>query len=82
MELDRITAYISFQPKSRIDENIRKQRILGYKEGITTSHWVHKFEKKILPFHVRKRYLEGNFIDIIPELDKDGEIPKNVFNLI
>ena len=80
--LDRVTAYISFQPSSRIDPLTKKKRINGYKNGETTSHWVHKYEKKILPFHVKKIYNERNFNDIIPSLNENNEIPENFYNLL
>lgn len=80
--LDRITSYISFQPKIRISKQIQKDRIDAYKASITTSHWVDKLEKKIVPFRIRKKYEQRSFNTIKSQLINGNEIPPDYFRLI
>lgn len=65
--LNRLTAYITFVPKSRQSNEIKNIRYNGYFNGESTSHWADRHEIKKIPFHLRKRYLERNFIDLKPD---------------
>jgi len=82
LNLDRITSYISFQPKNRISEKIQAERINAYTNSVTTSHWVNKLEKKTIPFRIRKIYAERGFNIIESELINGNKIPSNYLNLI
>ena len=67
--LNRLTAYITFCPKSRRSHDIFNKRIGGYIKGDSTSHWADRHEIKQLPFHVKKGYSERNFNNITPNID-------------
>jgi len=82
MHLNRLSAYITFVPKLRRPLNIKNERISGYKNGLNCSHWADRMEVKKLPFHLKKRYLERNFHNLIPKLDTDGNIPKKYMEIM
>ena len=63
-ELNRLTAYIAFCPRSRQSKEVHKQRLEGYSKGHTSNHWANKHEVKTVPFHIRKSYKEKGFKDL------------------
>ena len=81
IHLNRLSAYITFMPKSRQTDEIIKKRVDGYINGDSTSHWSDRHEIKNIPFHLKKRYLEREFNRITPEL-KCGMIPEEYLSMI
>ena len=79
---NRLSAYITFVPKSRQTDEIIQERIQGYKAGVSCSHWAARMEVKKLPFHLKKTYLARNFNNIAPVLDENGNIPEKYLKLI
>ena len=88
--LNRLTCYITYLPKERRTEEIRKQRINAYLTANTTSHWANKCELKRYPFGFKSRYESRGFGKIKPLLEDeettDGilkkKIPLERYNLI
>jgi len=78
MHLNRLTAYITFCPKSRRSQEMFNKRIGGYLKAESTSHWADRHEIKKLPFHVKKKYSDSNFNNITPNMD----IPNEYMELI
>lgn len=74
-QLDRITAFLTYQPKTVRTEKILNQRIQAYYKKQSTSHWIHKCEIKKYPWGFKNRYEKKNFGNIQLTLDKNGEIP-------
>lgn len=80
LHINRISAYITFVPKSRQSEEIYKKRIDGYYKGDTTSHWADRHEPKSPPIHIKKKIDGFGFIQ--PTLNEDGSIPADRMALI
>ena len=84
--LDRLTCYITYLPKSVRSESVRKQRLQGYIDGVTTSHWANKYEPKKYPFGFKKQHeskLLGNIKPYFVSNSSDVQnIPANRFELI
>lgn len=80
--LDRITAFLSYQPKSIRNDEILKKRKQAYFEKKTTSHCVDKCEIKQYPWGFKTNYEKKNFKSINLTLDKDGTIPKERLELL
>ena len=88
--LNRITCYVTFLPKEKRSEEIRKQRIKAYITGETTSHWAHKCELKRYPYGFKTRYENRGFGKIVPsyeqKINEDGTIkqiiPEERFKLL
>ena len=81
IHLNRISAYITFMPKSRQTDDIIKKRISGYLNSDSTSHWSDRHEIKKVPFHIKKNYAERGFNKIKPVL-LDGKIPEDYLKII
>ena len=79
--LNRLSAYITFVPKSRQTLEIVERRKKGYLAGDSCSHWAERHEVKKIPFHLRKRYLARNFNTLKPKL-RLGKIPKKYLKLL
>ena len=75
VELNRLTAYITFLPKYLRNKDIKLKRISSYMNGKTTSHWANKCEVKTYPFGFKTNYENKNFKEISPKLEEDGSIP-------
>ena len=80
--INRFSAYTTFVPKSRQTKEVIEARKEGYFTGAATSHWGDRYEPKKIPFHVRKRYLSREFIDLVPATTPDGGIPPERLALI
>ena len=82
VELNRLTAYISYLPKSiQTKENLEK-RIQAYKNSDTTSHWSNLCEIKKYPFGFGPTYEKRGYNKIIPMLNEEGDIPDERFELL
>jgi len=79
---NRITAYITFQPKIMRSSEILEKRIECYKNGQGTSHWANKCEIKRYPFGFKKNYLARNIVNLSPLLDGDGSIPQERLDVL
>lgn len=71
--INRLSAYIAFVPKQRQPREIYNQRVAGYLDGITCSHWADRYEVKKIPFHIRNKF--KGFNTIVPTTTEDGKIP-------
>ena len=80
--INRLTAYITYLPKDKRSQEILIKRIEAYKNGKTTSHWANKCELKTYPFGFKTRYESRGFLNIIPNLEENGEIPMERLNLL
>lgn len=81
LHLNRLSAYITFVPKTRQSDITLINRLQGYKNADSTSHWADRHEIKKLPFHLKKRYIERGFSNIKPLLE-DGKIPNEYLDII
>ena len=91
-ELNRLTCYVTFLPKSLRTEKMRKARVEAYLNGKTTSHWSNLCQLKRYPFGFKTRYENRGFNQIKPTLiynSRETEetnptkgIPVNRFNLL
>ena len=79
--LNRLTCYITYQPKKLRNEKTKQNRIKAYLEAETTSHWATKCELKRYPFGFKKRYEERGFKRLKPLLEND-EIPEERLSLL
>ena len=68
--INRFSAYLTFVPRERQTEEIRLQRIQGYYDGISCSHYADRFEPKKIPFHIRSKYNQRGFRNLIIDKDK------------
>ena len=75
VELNRLTTYITYQPKVLRSDSILHKRINAYKDARTTSHWANKCELKSYPFGFKSRYESRGYHKITSKLDENGEIP-------
>ena len=82
LHVNRFSAYTTFVPRSRQTPEVISQRIQGYFTGNSTSHWGDRYEPKKIPFHIRKRYAERNFNDLVPKTTPEGNIPPERLELI
>jgi len=85
-ELDRLTCYITYLPKSLRPANTRLNRLQGYLDGVTTSHWANKYEPKKYPFGFKKQH-ENKLLGTIKPLlissdDLSKTVPSNRLELI
>jgi len=82
IELNRLTTYISYQPKINRTETIYKKRLEAYKNGDTTSHWSNKCEIKQYPWGFKPRYLSRGFQTLKPTFEKESvKTEKKIFNV-
>lgn len=79
--LNRLSAYITFVPKSRQTSEVVEERRRGYLRGDSCSHWADRHEIKKIPFRIRKRYLARNFNTLKPKL-RLGKIPNAYLELL
>ena len=80
---NRLTCYVTFQPKKFRKEKIKKKRVIAYLKGETTSHWANRCELKRYPFGFKSRYEARGFGKIIPKLEdeyEDGKLKKKIPN--
>ena len=80
-ELNRLTAYISYLPKSLRTTETLQDKIKAYHSSGTTSHWSNKCELKKYPFGFGKRYEERGYNKIIPTMDCEN-IPADRLELM
>ena len=80
--INRLTAYITYLPKEKRTQEILGKRIEAYKNGKTTSHWANKCELKTYPYGFKTRYESRGFLNIIPKLEENEEIPMERLNLL
>ena len=80
--INRITAYISFQPKSTRPQKLKEARENTYLNGKTTSHWSNRCEVKTYPFGFKTRYESRGFNSLKPRLTPDNKIPKERLELL
>lgn len=79
---NRLTTYLTYQPKTKRPEYIKQKRIGAYMNGKTTSHWSNKCELKRYPFGFKTNYEKKGFGEINPKLDDSGNIPEERMKLI
>lgn len=72
IELNRLTAYITYLPKYLQSKKIVEERRKAYMDGETTSHWANKCSIKKYPYGFGKRYKERGYRQITPKLINDG----------
>ena len=82
IHINRFSSYTTFVPKYRQTPEVITARKKGYFTGNTTSHWGDRYEPKRIPFHLRKRYLERDFQDLITRTTPEGHIPPERLELI
>lgn len=82
VHLNRLSAYITFAPKSRQTPEIMERRKAAYKAGLSCSHWIDRCEVKKIPFHLCQRYENREFQTLSPLLTEEGDIPKTVLSLL
>lgn len=74
--LNRLTAYITYVPRTRTSVETTERRKQAYYEGATTSHWPEKLEIKKYPWGFGPRYESKGFKQITPSLTSTGSIPE------
>ena len=79
--INRVTAYITYLPRTLQTDDIRQERINAYKNSQTTSHWANKCEIKKYPYGFGPMYEYRGYNTITPELS-NGEIPNDRLQLI
>jgi hypothetical protein len=77
-DLNRLTCYITYFPKSLRPADIFEKRLIGYKNGASCSHYAIDFNQKQHPYGVKKVYDARCFNYI----KKDDNIPKAIYDLI
>ena len=75
MEINRLTAYITFLPKLLRTHDIFEKRLEAYKSSQTTSHWANLCEIKKYPWGFKKTY-ENRGYSNINSLLIDGKCPE------
>ena len=80
--INRLTAYVTFLPKSLRPEPIKELREETYKNGKTTSHWSNRCEVKTYPYGFKKLYESRGFNTLVPRLTETGDIPPERLNLL
>ena len=81
LELNRLTAYISYLPKNVRSNKIYEKRLDAYKNSHTTSHWANKCEIKKYPWGFGPTYKKRGYKNIEPSLYKD-DIPPDRLEFI
>lgn len=72
IHINRFSAYLTFVPRERQSEKVKRERIDGYFKGISCSHWADRYEPKKIPFHIRGKYESKGFNNL--EVNTDPEI--------
>lgn len=78
--LNRLTCYITYLPKEKRSEEVKKKRINAYLTASTTSHWSNKCELKRYPYGFKSRYESRGFSKITPTFEPVRE--DNVLKMI
>ena len=73
VHINRLSAYITFVPRSRQPKEVKRIRIEKYSDGEACSHWADRYEPKKVIFYIRKKF--EKFKTIIPTRLKNGDIP-------
>lgn len=75
-ELNRLTAYISFQPEAWADDAVRVKRREAYVNGAGTSHWIDRVERNRFGLE-RANHMRADvpMQPLRPLLGADGSIP-------
>ena len=60
LEINRLTSYICYFPKSLRSEEVLQQRLAGYKNGDNCGHYAIKHNVKQHPFQSKKYYATWN----------------------
>jgi hypothetical protein len=81
VEFNRLTCYVSFQPKHLRPQSIYEKRLTAYKNGSATSHYANKCELKRYPFGFKTRYESRGFKQIEPKLNHSLEHEETNFNI-
>jgi hypothetical protein len=82
VELNRLTAYITYFPKELRSEEVYGRRVNGYRLAHNCSHYGIYHDPKRHPARSGSRYEARGFKWIEPKLDEDGEIPADRLELI
>lgn len=80
LHINRFSAYLTFVPKERRNQENYIKRVHGYLQGTSCSHFADIFVHKIPTFHIRKKITSFN--NILPSLTEYGEIPPERLELI
>ena len=72
--INRFSAYLTFVPRERQSEEVRRQRIDGYLNGVSCSHWADRYEPKKIPFHIRGKYENRGFHNLRVNTDPESNI--------
>lgn len=80
VELNRLTCYVTYQPKHLRKESIYKKRVMAYINGCATSHFANKCELKRYPFGFKTRYESRGFNKIEPKLNFELANNESDFN--
>ena len=81
VDLNRLTFYIAYLPRSLQTEENKLKRIQAYKNGETCSHWSNKCEIKQYPWGFKNNYEKKGFKHLTPTLI-DGKIPSDRLSLL
>jgi len=81
IELNRVTAYIAYLPKSIRLEATRHKKIQAYYDAETTSHWANQCQIKTYPWGFGPRYETRGYGCIKPKTI-DGKIPEDRLALL
>ena len=82
VELNRLTCYVTYQPKHLRKESIFKKRVMAYINGCATSHWANKCELKRYPFGFKTRYESRGFNKIEPKLNYEVSGNESDFSIL
>lgn len=81
--INRLSAYITFAPKSWQTPKAIKKRQQIYRQGKAANHWVdERCAVKTFPFAGIKKYKSRQLFNIFPRINENGEIPKEYLELI
>jgi hypothetical protein len=80
--LNRVTSYITFFPKSLRGAEMRQCRIEGYYDAENCGHYAFRHDVKRGPMVVASPFQPSPFNWIKPKLDEDGDIPAERMALI
>jgi hypothetical protein len=79
IHINRLSAYITFVPRSRQPIEIRQKRIDKYLSGKSCSHWADRYEPKKMIFYLSKKF--SLFNTIKPSLTIKNNIPSERLRL-
>ena len=81
-ELNRVTSYIAYFPKSMRSQDIYDKRSEGYHYGDNCSHFAIKHDVKRHPYGTKERYENRGFNWLSPKLTTFEYIPHERADLI